>query len=74
MNNAPWQPNFQIKADTAGLPSTEYDNLSEEDLVKAINDAYKLKTGRTGSLQPAVAPPPKNHVDLDAMIAQRAAK
>lgn len=46
---------------------SEYDNLSNEDLRKLINDAARLK-GRAGNLQPQVRPVAKKVVDLDQYL------
>ena len=69
MNQTPWQPDFQIRSDTAGIPSTEYDNLSTEDIMKLVNAAQKIKTGKQGNLHYTPPPPPKKEVDIDAIIA-----
>jgi len=63
------QPNFNIGNNQA-LPGTEFDNLSPEELRKAINDAYKLKTQGKKGFNP---PPPrpvaeKKYVDLTNIL------
>ena len=68
MSSIPWQPNFQINSKTAAIPGTEYDNLSPEELATAINDSYRLKTGRQGRVQYNPPPEPKRVVDLDAIF------
>lgn len=51
---------------TGGVPATDFDNLSNEDILKLINAARQTKGGHSISGQ---APPPaKRHVDLDALI------
>jgi hypothetical protein len=61
------QPNFHIAAG-GNIPVTDYDNLSQADLDKLINDAHRLKTGRAGRLVAAPPPAPKGYVDLDAIL------
>jgi hypothetical protein len=62
----PQQPNFTVKSNA--IQASEYDNLSNEDLQKLINAAHKAKTGREGHVRPVVAPPQKQHVDIDRLI------
>jgi hypothetical protein len=62
------QPNFQLGAQAAGVISTDYDNMSQEDLDKLINDTIRVKTGRPGRYNTAPLPPSKRYVDLDAII------
>ncbi len=58
------QPNF----DTLGQQGpTQYDNLSDEDLRKLINDAARTK-GLQGNIQPQHRPAPKKVVDLDQYL------
>lgn len=59
------QPNFSLGNDTAGLPSTDFDNMSEEELQRLINAAHQLKTGRQGKIHTTPPPAPKRIVDLD---------
>jgi hypothetical protein len=61
------QPTFYNNINGA-VPGTDYDNMSPEELDQLINAAHKLKTGRSGQLTPAAPPPPKRHVDLDAIL------
>lgn len=63
--NIPRQPNFNIAKDTRAIPSSVYDNLSDEDLDRLITDSHRLKTGRSLHLPPATVPTPKKIVDLD---------
>ncbi len=65
MNN-PFQPGFHNISGAA--PGTDFDNMSEADLTKLINDAHRLKTGRSGRLAPAPPPQAKKIVDLDALL------
>ena len=67
MSSIPSQPTFYTNL-PGGVPGTEYDNLSPEELDKLINAAHKLKTGRAGNLSPTPPLPPKRHVDLDAIL------
>ena len=67
MSSIPSQPNFYTNLQ-GGVPGTDYDNLSPEELDKLINTAHKLKTGRSGSLTPAPLPPPKRHADLTSIL------
>ena len=64
------QPNFNIKADTAALPGTDFDSMSDEQLNALINQSHQLKTGRLGRVSTAPPPPQKRHVDLDYIIKQ----
>ena len=65
------QPNLNnVKANTAAIPGSEYDSLSDADLQQLINAAHKAKTGRQGRVGPIVEPPAKHHVDIDALIKQ----
>ena len=59
---------FHVGGTTAALPGTEYDNLSEDQLVQLIRQAHKLKTGREGSIQPAYVPPSKPVVNLESVL------
>lgn len=65
MNN-PFQPNFNTV--NGAVPATDFDNMSEADLLRLINDAHKAKTGRSGRLAPGAPPPAKRVVDLDAIL------
>lgn len=64
--NTPFQPNFQNIQGRA--PGTEFDNLSEDELLKLINAAHKVKTGRSGSLYQTAPPQQSRVVDLDAIL------
>ncbi len=60
------QPNFANLEGAA--PGSEYDNLSNEELQRLINQAYKAKTGKQGQIRSAPTPVEKRHVDIDAII------
>ena len=62
----PSQPSFQNINGAA--PATDFDNMSEADLTKLINEAHRAKTGRAGRLAPAAPPQAKRIVDLDAIL------
>jgi len=60
------QPNFTVGNQQA-VKTTEFDNLDPDELVRLINEAKKLKTGKAGSMY---VPPPKpsvgTFIDYDA--------
>jgi hypothetical protein len=62
MATAPYQPNFQT-AITGGIPSTEFDRLSPEELDKLLNSI----TGR-GQMRTATPPQAKRTVNLDHIL------
>jgi hypothetical protein len=64
------QPNFNVAADQAAIPGSGYDNLSDADLQKLINETHRIKTGHSGSIGPVTQPKPQRHVDIDALIEQ----
>jgi hypothetical protein len=66
------QPNFSVKSNA--IQATEYDNMSEEDLLRLINQAHQVKTGRMGRVSAAPPPPSKGYVDLDQIIKQYGGK
>jgi len=57
------QPNFANIEGAA--PGSNFDNLSEDELLKLINQAHQVKTGRSGRLYSVPPPPPKRVVNLD---------
>ena len=61
-------PSFHVGGDTAAIAGSEYDNLSEEDLVKLIRQSHKLKTGREGSIQPSRPVMSKPVVNLENIL------
>ena len=62
MIGTPYQPNIPTNIQ-GGTPSTEYDNLSTEELDKLLNAV----TGR-GQLRPTAPPPAKRIVNLDHIL------
>lgn len=47
--------------------SSEYDNLSDQELLDLMNGAAKLKRGHS-NFRPQVRPPQKNVVNLDQYL------
>lgn len=66
--NIPYQPNFQNLQGAA--EGTDFDNMSDEDLQRLINDSHKAKTGRSGNIRPVPSPPPSGYRNLDAELAK----
>ena len=65
----PQQPNFNVGPDTAAIKTTDYDNMSSEDLAKLINAAHKIRTGHSGNVSSThPTPQPKKYVDLDQYL------
>jgi hypothetical protein len=62
----PFQPGFQNIIGAA--PGTDFDNMSEEELTRLINQAHRVKTGRDGRVAPAAPPKPTRIVDLDRIL------
>lgn len=58
------QPNFDQMANQG---SPQYDDLSDDDLRKLINDAARVK-GLHGNIQPQRCPIPKKEVNLDQYL------
>ena len=65
------QPNFSVNANA--LPSTDFDNLSDEQINQLLNQAaaYKGKSGGFSSAPPPVAP---RYTDLDAILKAKGLK
>ena len=63
--NTPRQPNFNVAKDTAAIPGTDFDNMSDEELEQLIAASHKLKTGKPLNLPKTPPPTPKRVVDLD---------
>lgn len=61
------QPNFEVGNNQA-LPSTDFDNLSGEELQRLINSAHKLKTGRSGAIRSTPPPVEKRVVNLEHIL------
>ena len=63
----PQQPNFTTNQNA--IPSTDYDNMSSEDLAKLINAAHKIRTGHSGNVSSThPTPQAKKYVDLDQYL------
>lgn len=62
------QPNFNVAADQAAIPGSGYDNLSDEDLQRLINETHRVKTGHSGRVAPVARPQPGRYLDVDEMM------
>jgi hypothetical protein len=57
------QPNFITKANA--IPGTEYDNLSDEELTKLLNETGRFLNKKPGNFSPSKPPQGPNIVNLD---------
>ena len=57
------QPNFTTTQNA--IPATDFDNMPADELQRLINEAHRLKTGRSGRVHTTPPPAPKRVVDLD---------
>jgi len=67
MSLVPRQPNFYVqgKDNMGGIPTTDFDNMSDEDLRKLMNGVNAL-SGKAARVPPPKLPPVKQEFDLDA--------
>jgi hypothetical protein len=61
------QPRNQLVEGNA-IASTDYDNLSPAELQRLINEAHRIRTGRTGNVHSSAPPPQKQVVNLERFL------